>query len=321
MRPTWNQLRIFEAVARNAGFTRAAQELNVVQPTVSAQMKQLAHSVGMPLFEQVGKKIHLTEAGQALLRTCTEVFDAWDRLEMTVADLQGLKRGRLRLAIVSTAKYFVPRLLGPFCHVYPGIDIALEIGNRDGVLERMAGNRDDLYIVGIPPEGAAIEREPFLENPLVVIAARDHPLAQRRRVPLARLAGEPFIMREPGSGTRIATEAFFAAHRFSPSVRLAMSNNEAIKWAVAGGLGLAVLSQHALLLEPMQRHLAVLDVEGFPILRDWYLAWPSGKQLSVVARAFRQHLRDEAPAIRKELTLPRRQRRERLTARAALRGR
>jgi DNA-binding transcriptional LysR family regulator len=317
MRPTWNQLRIFEAVARNASFTRAAQELNVVQPTVSAQIKQLAESVGLPLFEQVGKKIHLTEAGHALLGTCTEVFEAWDRLEMTVADLQGLKRGRLRLAIVSTAKYFIPRLLGPFCHIHPGVDVALEISNRDGVLERLAANRDDLYIVGIPPERAAIEREPFLENPLVVIAPRNHRLAQQRRIPLARLAREPFILREPGSGTRIATDAFFGAHRFTPQVRLAVSNNEAIKWAVAGGLGVAVLSQHALLLEPMHRHLVVLDVEGFPILRDWYVAYPSGKQLSVVARAFLAHLRAEAPAIRKELALPKRLRRARLTVPAA----
>lgn len=301
VRFTWNQLRIFDAVARLSSHTRAAAELHVVQPTVSAQIKQLAGAVGMPLFEQVGKKIFLTPAGRELHATCAEMFDCWSRFEMTVADLKGIKKGTLRVAIVTTAKYFIPRLLGPFCRLYPGIDVALEVVNRDQIIERLAANRDDLYIMGVPPEQLPTERHPFLENPLVVIAPREHPLAGRRRIELARLAGEQFIAREPGSGTRIAAEYFFSTQRFKPRVRMQLGNNEAVKWSVAAGLGIAVVSRHALMHEPMEDRLAVLDVQGFPIRRSWYVVYPSGKRLSVVAQTFFDYLKREAATIQAEL--------------------
>ena len=304
VRFTWNQLRIFEAVARLSSHTRAAEELHVVQPTVSAQLKQLADAVGLPLFEQIGKKIFLTPAGRELQATCRELFDGWSRFEMTVADLKGIKRGTLRVAIVTTAKYFIPRLLGPFCRLYPGIDVALEVVNRDQVIERLAANRDDLYIMGVPPEQIAAERHPFLENPLVVIAPREHPLAGRRRIPLARLSEEQFIAREPGSGTRIAAEKFLAAHRLRPRIRMQLGNNEAVKWTVAAGLGVAVISRHALMLEPMHERLSVLDVEGFPLRRSWYVVYPAGKQLSVVARTFFEYLKQEAFSIQEEVLAP-----------------
>jgi DNA-binding transcriptional LysR family regulator len=301
MRATWNQLRIFAAVARHRSFTKAAAELHVVQPTVSAQVKQLAGEIGLPLFEHVGRSIHLTPVGVELERTCRELADGWSRFEMKVADLKGLKQGTLRIAIVSTAKYFVPRLLGTFCARHPGVDIALEVANRDQVLARLAENRDDLYIMGVPPTRFAIERHPFLENPLVVIAPRSHPLVGRRNVPLARLADDRFIMREPGSGTRIATEEFFLSRGFRPRVKMELGNNEAIKWSVASGLGIAVLSQHALMMEPMQRQLAVLDVEGFPIMHAWYVVYPVGKQLSVVSLAFLEELKGEARRLHEEM--------------------
>lgn len=309
MRATWNQLRIFEAVARLGSHTRAAQELHVVQPTVSAQLRQLTEIVGLPLFEQIGKKIHITEAGRELQATCAELMDAWRRFEMKVSDLKGVKGGVLRVAIVTTAKYFVPRLLGPFCKQYPGVDVALEVVNRDAVVERLAANLDDLYIMGVPPDDHDVERHPFLENPLVLIAPIDHPLARERRITLKRLADERLIFREPGSGTRIATEKFFARHHLKYKVRMQLGNNEAIKWAVAGGLGIAVVSQHAMLLEPMREQLVVLDVEGFPIRRSWYVVYPRGKKLSVVAQTFFDYLRAEAATIQEELMTPARLRR------------
>jgi LysR family transcriptional regulator, low CO2-responsive transcriptional regulator len=205
---------------------------------------------------------------------------------------------------VSTAKYFVPRLLGPFCQRYPGVDVSLEVVNRDQVVERLQSNLDDLYIMGIPPENIAIERHPFLENPLVVIAPANHPLAGAKRIALAQLANERFIMREPGSGTRIVAEEFLAKQRVKLNKKMELGNNEAIKWAVAGGLGLAVVSLHALTLEPMQERLAILDVDGFPILGSWYIVYPSGKQMSVVARAFFDYLREQAAVLQDELFAP-----------------
>jgi DNA-binding transcriptional LysR family regulator len=304
VRFTWNQLRIFDAVARLSSHTRAAAELHVVQPTISAQIKQLSSAVGMPLFEQIGKKIFLTPAGRELHATCGELFDCWSRFEMKVADIKGVKTGTLRVAIVTTAKYFIPRLLGPFCRLYPGIDVELEVVNRDQVIERLAANRDDLYIMGVPPEHLPTERHPFLENPLVVIAPRDHPLAGQRHVELGRLAREPFIAREPGSGTRIAAEKFFASHRIKLRNRMQLGNNEAVKWTVAAGLGVAVISRHALMLEPMPGQLAVLDVQGFPIRRSWYMVYPAGKRLSVVAQTFFEYLKHEAFTIQEELSGP-----------------
>jgi LysR family transcriptional regulator, low CO2-responsive transcriptional regulator len=301
MRFTWNQLRMFEALARHASFTRAARELHVVQPTVSAQIRQLSDAVDIPLYEQFGKKIQLTEAGLELQRTVQELNDAWNRFEMKISDLKGVKAGRLRLAVVTTTKYFVPRLLAPFCNKYPGIDVSLEIVNRDRVLERLNNNLDDLYILGILPKQTQVESRRFLDNPLLPIAAKDHPLAAKRDIPLERLADERFILREPGSGTRIATEEFFDKRKLKLKIKMELGNNEAIKWAVAGGLGLSVVSQHSLLMEPMHDRIAVLDVQGFPIRQAWHLVYPTGKKLSIIARTFFDYLVEESKTIQAEL--------------------
>ena len=300
---TLHQLKVFEAIARSGSFTRAAEELFLTQPTVSQQIKQLTKAVGLPLFEQVGKRLYLTDAGQEVLKVCRDISERLSQMEMTLADLKGLKQGNLRLAVITTAKYFVPRLLGPFRHRYPGINISLQVTNRQQVLERLSKNLDDLYILGQPPSNLDISLRPVLENPLVVIAPHNHPLAQEKNIPLQRLAEEPFIMREPGSGTRMAVERFFEENRVTINVEMEIGSNEAIKQAIVGGLGLSVLSRHALALEGTKGPLTILDVEGFPIQRHWYIVYPASKQLSVVARTFLQYLLDEGKQIAEQTTL------------------
>lgn len=294
---TLRQLEVFEAIARLGSFTRAAEELFLTQPTVSMQIKKLSDAVGLPLFEQVGKKIYLTDAGRELHQTCKGIFEHLAQFEMVAADMKGLKTGKLRLAVVTTAKYFAPRLLGQFCQQYPGVEVSLKVSNRERVLERLAGNQDDLYILGQPPEEADAVAEAFLENTLVVIAPARHALAKKKRIPLARIAEEPFLLREPGSGTRMATERVFAAQQLKLKVRMELGSNEAIKQAVIGGLGISVLSSHTLTLDAPARQFAVLDAQGFPIRRHWYFAYPAGKQLSIVASTFADYLRQASSYI------------------------
>jgi len=310
-RTTLRQLEVFEAIARLGSFTRAAEELHLTQPTVSMQIKKLTDAVGMPLFEQVGKRIYLTAAGRTLQNFSREIFEHFSRLEMQVADLKGLKKGGLRLGVITTAKYFIPRLLGPFCREYPSIDVSMKVSNRERILERLSNNEDDLYILGLPPEDIDVIAVPFLSNPLVVLAPADHPLAQAKEIPLRRLAEEPFLLREYGSGTRIATEQLFAKYNLKIKMRMELGSNEAIKQAVIGGLGVSVLSSHTLTLDFPVDRLALLDVEGFPIERHWYVAYPKGKQLSVVANTFleylmqvHQHLNDVLPYKGKNKSAP-----------------
>jgi DNA-binding transcriptional LysR family regulator len=294
---TLHQLKVFEAVARHNSFTRAAEELFLTQPTVSMQVKQLTKAVGMPLFDQVGKRLYLTQVGEELVKTCRKIFEQLDQFEMTVADQKGLKQGRLRLAVITTAKYFLPRLLGPFCKRYPGIDVSLQVTNHEHILNRLSENMDDLYVVSQLPEMMDVTYEPVLENPLVVLAPADHPLAQEKNIPLERIAAEPFIMREPGSGTRKAVQSLFDEHKLSLKVQLDLGSNEAIKQAIAGGLGISVLSLHTVALEGPTSQLTLLDVQGFPIERYWYAAYPNGKQLSIVARTFLDYLLTEGKQI------------------------
>lgn len=285
---TLHQLKVFEATARNSSFTKAAEELYITQPTVSTQVKQLTKAVGLPLFEQIGKRLHLTEAGRALLATCQEIFERLDNFEMTVADLKGTRQGRLKLGVITTAKYFIPRLLGSFCQQYPGIDIALEVTNHQKLEERMLNNEDDLYIVSQPTEDIDLCWEPFAENPIVVIARKDHPLAGIPNIPITRLNDEPFIMRETGSGTRQAVQRLFTEHQVSVRTRLELGSNEAIKQAIAGGLGISALSKHTLISDAGE--LTILDIQEFPIPRHWYVSYLAGKQLSIIAEAFREYL-------------------------------
>ncbi len=294
---TLHQLKVFEAVARHNSFTRAAEELFLTQPTVSMQVKQLSKAVGLPLFEQVGKRLYLTEAGKELYTTCQEIFDRLSQFEISIADMKGLKQGSLRLAVVTTAKYVIPRLLGPFCQRYPGIDVSLAVANHEYMIESLSNNRHDLYILSQPPDDLDVSIHPFMENPLVVLAWRNHPLVSEQNISTKRLVEEPFIMREPGSGTRKAVQKLFDDQGLSLKVKLDLGSNEAIKQAIAGGLGISVLSLHTLALEGTNSQLAILDVEGFPIQRYWYVVYPAGKQLSIIAQTFFEYLLNEGKAV------------------------
>lgn len=294
---TLHQLKVFETVARHGSFTRAAEELFITQPTVSSQVKQLTKAVGLPLFEQIGKSLYLTDAGKELLATCQDIFERLNNFEIKIADLKGTKQGQLRLAVITTAKYFVPRLLGSFCQRYPGIDISLKVTNHQEIQQRMINNEDDLYVVSHPHKDIDLISQSFLDNPLVVVANREHPLAHKKNIDISFLNDEPFIMREKGSGTRDAVLDLFAQQNVSVRVRLELGSNEAIKQAIAGGLGISVLSEHCLISESQFSELITLDVEHFPIARKWYVSHLAGKKLSVIAQTFLEYLLEESPKI------------------------
>ncbi|MBL3551170.1 LysR family transcriptional regulator [Rhodovulum sulfidophilum] len=290
MRISLRQLSVFLSVARHQSYTRAAEELNLTQPAVFTQVKQLEESLGVPLLDRIGKRMQPTEAGRVVVEGARETLDAVGRMEMRLADMRGLREGRLTLAIVSTAQYFLPRLLGQFCDANPGIEVALTVTNRQAVLARLAAGEDDLCILGTPPEGLDVVAAAIADNPLVIIARPDHPLASETEIPPERVAEEAFILRERGSGTRLAVERFFRARGLTLPVRMELGSNEAIKQAVIGGLGLAALSRDTLALEGAVGIVRVLDVAGFPLLRQWQAAYPRGKHLSVAAEAFLDHL-------------------------------
>jgi LysR family transcriptional regulator, low CO2-responsive transcriptional regulator len=294
---TLHQLRIFLAVARQGSFARAADELHLSPPTLSLQVKQLSETVGQPLFEQLGKKIYLTAAGQTLAEACQDIEARMERLSQDLAALSGVEKGSLKLAILTTVKYTVPKLLGGFCAAHPGIDVAMLVGNREMLLQRLASNQDDLYIMGQPPEQMDVVCEDFADNPLVLVAPPNHPLVGKKRIAPQRLINEPFIMREPGSGTRLTAERFFSSHGVQLRNRLEVGSNEAIKQTVAGGLGLAVLSATTVVSELALGELVQLDVQGFPLIRRWHVVYPRGKRLSPAALAFKAWLFEHRPQL------------------------
>ena len=294
---TLPQLRVFEASARLGSLARAAQELHIAPPTASVQVRKLSETVGLPLFEQVGKRIYLTEAGKQVHAGCNDVFHALARLEEMLTEMRGLDSGQLQLAVTSTAKYFAPRLLGAFIQRYPGIETSLQVHNRSTLIERLGGNEDDLYMFADPPGDKEVVVQSILPNPLVVVARSDHPLAGEKGVAFARLAGEPFLLREPGSGTRMVTLKLFERHGIAPRIRMELNTNEAIREATLAGLGVSILSRYALGLEPEQANLVSLDIEGFPLESHWHFVYPVGKHLSVAARAFMDFARVHAKSL------------------------
>ncbi len=301
-RATLRQLQVFEAIVRFSSFTRAAEELFLTQPTVSMQIKKLTSVMGLPLFEHVGRNVVPTEAGYELYDACNKVFDTLSNLEVKMDDLKGMKRGRLRISGITMAKYITPEVLGEFSRLYPGIDLSLEVTNRERVIERMLGNKDDLYILGqMADYEIDIEMRPFSPNPLVVLAPHDHPLVGKSNIPLEEIAKEPFIIRESGSGIRDAMMRAFKEKNLQLKVRMELGSNEAIKHAIVGGLGLSVLSLHTMTLDGRDSPVAILDVEGFPILRQWYIVYPKGKELSLIAKTFLEYATENEPRLRKKM--------------------
>ena len=294
---TLRQLQVFEKAASHLNYSRAAEELYLSQPAVSMQIKQLEGHIGLPLFEQMGKKIFLTEAGRELFHYARSIAQQLAEMEEVFDEMKGLEHGKLTISVVNTANYFTPQLLAKFCQRYPNINVNLHVANRDAVLKQLADNSTDLAIMGQPPDGMDISAESFLDNPLVVIAAPGHPLAKLKRVKFARLAEETFLSREKGSGTRSAMERVFAQHNIQPRISMEMETNEAIKQAVQAGMGLAILSLHSIELELETGRLAMLNVEGFPLLRHWFVAHRSNKRLSGAALAFKDFLLTEAEEI------------------------
>lgn len=291
IRATLAQLRSFEAVARLGGVGRAAVVLHLAQPTVSSQLRELASAVGLTLFVPRGRGLEITDEGELLLATVRRLFAVWDRFEDDAARMRGLERGRLRIAAVTTAEYFLPDLIGPFAHAHPGLQIELAVENRDAIVRRLERGDDELAVMMLPPADLPLQRWPFLENPLVVVAPVGHPLASRKRLKLEQVVGEPLLAREAGSGTRRAADRLLEQRGVRWTPRMALGSNEAIKHAVAAGLGLAVLSRHTLGRDPARDGLTELPVQGFPIRRMWHLVWRRDRALSRPAQAFLDHLR------------------------------
>ena len=287
---TFRQLKLLESVARNSSFTRAAEELHLTQPAVSTQIKHLEEEVGMPLFEHLGKKIFLTAAGREMYAFSRTIDQQFTDIRTVLSEMKGIQRGNLDIGVTSTAEYFAPYLLAEFSKQHAGITVNLNVTNREDILRQLADNIPDMVIMGTPPKGMPLLADAFMSNPLVVIAPPDHPLVKMEKIPLPRLLEENFIVRERGSGTRNAIERFLEERGQSMNTPMEMSRNEAIKHAVMAGLGLGIVSIHTMEMEFKLGRLALLSVEGFPILKDWYVVHREGKRFSAAAQAFKKFI-------------------------------
>ncbi len=294
---TLRQLKVFEAVATHLSFSRAAEELHLTQPAVSMQVQALADQVGVPLFEQMGKKVYLTAAGEELLRHARRISQQLREAAEALGAIRGARGGRLTLGVVSTAKYFAPRLLAAFRRLRPEAELHLGVFNRETLVNQLADNRIDLAIMGTPPKELDTVAAVFAENPHFIIAAADHPLAGSKHIEPKELAGEPFLIREPGSGTRSAMERFFAGHGVALADTTEMSSNETIKQAVMAGMGLAFISEHTIGLELAVGRLVRLPVTGTPVMRHWYVVHRADKQLLPMTSAFLEFVKREGLAL------------------------
>ncbi len=297
MHLTLRQLKVFESVARHLNFTRAAEELFLTQPAVSMQVKLLETHLGLALFEQLGKRIHLTEAGGEVLGYARNITQQLEELEAVLNRMKGLAGGKLRISVATTANYFIPTLLGTFSRRYPEVTVSLDVTNREILLQQLSENTVDLVIMGQPPAEADVDAEAFMDNPLIIVAPPEHPLARQKKIPLKRLQDEVFLVREPGSGTRIAMERFFAERKIHLKTGMEVGSNEAIKQSVQAGLGLGLLSRATIEQELELKRLVVLDVAEFPIMRHWYVVHRKGKRLSAAAEVFRDFMLKEARAL------------------------
>jgi len=294
---TLRQLKVFEAVARLLSFSRAAEELHLTQPAVSAQVRALEQHAGMPLFEQLGKKIYLTVAGQQLLESSRAILERVQEAEDSLATFKGIQGGRLNVSVISAGDYFFPKLLVEFAGRNAGIVLNFGVCNREELLDQLAANATDLAVMVRPPAGADMVAEPFAPHPYVVVAGAHHPLAGKRRIAMDRVLGEPFIVRERGSDTWNSMEDAFGARVSRLNVVMQIKSTETIKQAVIAGMGLSFLSAHTLSRELAARELTILDVRGLPLMLNWYVVHRAGKRLPPVAQAFKSFLLDEGAAL------------------------
>lgn len=294
---TLRQLEILEAVDRCGSFSAASKALYLSQPAVSMQIKQLESSLGLPVFEHQGKHIRLTEAGRETLGTARTIARELANLEHALADLRGLKGGTLTVSAASTASVFAARLMALFRALHPDVKLSLNVVNRETLLTHLTSDSVDLALMGQPPDGLGLVAQPVMDNPLVVIAATTHPLAGRTGIALDRLLEEPLVGREHGSGTRSALEKFLTEQGLTFTPAMEMNKNEAIKQAVEAGLGLGVVSLHTVQAELASGQLCVLDVQGFPLKRQWYLVQREGRRPGPAAQAFIQLVLTEAAQL------------------------
>ncbi len=292
LKPTLRQLRVFEAVADELSFTRASEKLHLSQPAVSIQVKQLEEGVGLPLFEHMSRRISLTEAGRIMYRCSQTIRSVLEDAGEQIDELKGIQRGRLDVTVATTASYFASRILAGFASHYPQIAVSLDVTNREGLLQQLESNLCDVVIMGEPPQGKNLEYTPIMENPLVIIAAPQHPLAGKRNIPTEELGKQGFVFREAGSGTRAAIIRFLEKKGIEIRITMEMTSNEAIKQTVQAGLGLGIVSRHTVELELETGQLVELDVKHFPLLRHWYLVRRADKQLSPVAQRFETFVLD-----------------------------
>lgn len=294
---SFRQLQVFECVARLGNFTAASRELFITQPTVSMQMKKLEESLNTRLFEQVGRQIHLTYEGRAFLTTCREIFASLTHFGEHVSSRIETVGGPLRFSGVTTTEYFVPVLLGVFKKLYPQVNFSLSIVDRENLFRRLQDNLDDLYLIDQLPKDIEVETIPFIKNPLVIVAAAEHPLARRKHISMAALEKEAFLLREPTSGTRIALKRFLESQTISLNVGMELSSNEALKHAVASNMGLSVLSKYCVARECERGELVELNVKGFPLMERWYIVYPKDRHMTPAAKAFLRFLLEEGAGV------------------------
>ena len=293
---TLRQLRVFVAAARYLNFGKAAKELHLTPPAISMQIRDLETHVGLPLFERNGKSVSLTVTGEYLLVYARRMLSTLKDAEDALARFRGLQSGRLTIGMVSTAKYFVPRLLKLFREEHPNIEVRLVVGNREQLVSQLQRNELDLAIMGRPPREIATRAEPFAAHPLGVICAPDHPLMGEAQCAAAALSSFGFIIREAGSGTRTAMEEYLREHRVEIRIAMELASNETIKQAVMSGMGVSFLSLHSIGMELRNGLIGVPDVEGLPLIRRWHVVNTSSKMLSPSAEAFRYFVLEHGEA-------------------------
>ncbi len=291
MNITFRQLQIFRSAATHLSFTDAAAELFLTQPAVSIQIKQLESAVGIPLYEKLGKKIHLTEAGEIMFRFSCDIHRQFIETEKDLENLKGVDGGLLQISVATTVNYYVAQVLSKFYQNHKGVRISLDVTNRARLIDKLENNETDLVLMGPVPNDLDLIVEPFMENPLVIIAPPNHPLVDEEQIPLRKLKDDTLLMREVGSGTRMEMERFFLEKKnFKLISTIEMNSNEAIKQSVEAGLGLGIVSMHTIKLEKEVGRLKVLDVINFPIIQDWNIVYRKGKRLSLAAETFREFI-------------------------------